>query len=122
MIARNARVTAIISTDIPGITSSAFFRRAGSPAAMEPITRELTASPIQLEVIAIPIAVPVMRGNTSPMRATVVGNTGAMHIPARNVSIQATVGWLVCSMAKVMIAIKMDAASVTERPETEIRI
>ena len=45
--------------------------------------RELTASPIQLDVIAIPMAVPVMRGNTSPMSATVVGKTGAIDMPAK---------------------------------------
>ena len=49
------------------------------------MTRELTARPIQLAVIAIPMAVPVMRGNTSPMIATVVGKTGAMDTPAQKV-------------------------------------
>jgi hypothetical protein len=120
--ARNAKFTAIISTDIPGSTSRAFFNRVGSPAPMDPMMRELTASPIQLDVIAIPIAVPVMRGNRSPMSATVVGKTGAMDMPARKVTIHATVGLRVCNMANVMIAIKTDAAKVTVRPETEIRI
>ena len=81
--ARSARFTAIISTDIAGSTSRAFFKRARSPPAMDPMMRELTASPIQLDVIAIPIAVPVMRGKTSPSSATVVGKTGAMAMPAK---------------------------------------
>ncbi len=62
--------------------------------------RELTASPIQLDVMAIPIAVPVMRGKTSPSSATVVGKTGAMAMPAKKVRIHATVGFRVCNMAK----------------------
>ena len=91
-------MTAIINTAMLGSTSSAFFNRVGSPPAIEPMMWELTASPIQPDVITIHIAVPVMRGKASPTIASVVGKTGAMDTPARNTRIHATLGSFVRSI------------------------
>src|SRR5215472_17742219 len=96
-----------------GNRSNAFFKRNGSPPAMEPIIRELTASPTQPQVITNPMAVPVMRGNAAPVIASVVGNTGAIERPATNTSANANEALLVRSMRNVVIAIAMEAPSVT---------
>ena len=60
-----ARFRAIISTAEPGIRSRAFLRRSGSPPAMAPMMRELTARPAHPQVMTKPMAVPVMRGKGS---------------------------------------------------------
>src|SRR5260370_10719520 len=57
---------------------------------MPPIFLELTASPIQPQVMAKPIAAPVTAGNISPTTASVVGKTGAIEMPAMATSARAT--------------------------------
>ena len=61
-----ARFSPTINTADPGIRSRAFFSRGGSSPAIAPMIRELTASPAQPQVIANPIAVPVIRGKLCP--------------------------------------------------------
>ena len=65
---------------------------------MAPMMRELTARPIHPDVMAMPMAVAVMRGKASPTMASVVGKTGAMATPAQKTMMAAMVGLLVCSM------------------------
>src|ERR1017187_5132531 len=86
---RIARLIAIITTENAGITSNAFLSLLGSPPAIAPMMRELTARPSQPQVMAKPMAVPVILGKASPTMASVVGNTGAMATPAKNTSIHA---------------------------------
>ena len=111
-----------MTTADAGITSRAFFSRSGSPPAMSPMIRELTASPAHPQVITKPMAVPVMRGKASPTIASVVGKTGAMESPARKTSAKAVGGRLVRSIRKVVIAMAADAKSVTVTAGTRMRI
>ncbi len=80
-----------MSAAVPEISNSAFLTRSGSPPAIAPMICELTASPIQLYVMTNPIAVPVIRGNPEPTSASVVGNTGAIEMPARKTNAPALV-------------------------------
>ena len=116
------RFTAIIRTAAPGMSRRARLRRAGSSPAIAPMMRELTASPAHPQVMTKPMAVPLMRGKALPTSASVVGNTGAMAIPARKTSPAATFGFLVRSMRKVVMAMAMEAAIVTAIAETWMRI
>jgi len=50
-IAQIARFTPTITTAAPGMSRSAFFSRSGSPPAIAPIKRELTARPAHPQVI-----------------------------------------------------------------------
>src|SRR5215467_4708507 len=102
-----------MTTENTGITSSALLRRLGSPPAIAPMIRELTASPIQPQVMANPMAVPVIRGNTFPTIASVVGNTGAIDTPARNTRIQAPVTPRARRASHVVSAMAAEAARVT---------
>ena len=52
------RFTAIIRTAAPGISRRARLRRAGSPPAIAPMMRELTARPAHPQVMTKPMAVP----------------------------------------------------------------
>ena len=89
---------------------------------MAPMSRELTASPAHPHVITKPIAVPPMRGKAVPTMARVVGNTGAMEIPAMNTSAKAAVGLLVRSIRNVVTAMAIEAASVTSTAGTWMRM
>ena len=89
---------------------------------MNPIIRELTASPTQPQVITNPIAVPVIRGNASPTIASVVGNTGAIESPARNTITPAAAGPLARSIRKVVMVMASAATSVTWIADTWMRI
>lgn len=82
------------------------------------MSRELTASPAQPQVITNPMAVLVMRGNASPTMASVVGKTGAMESPARKTSAKAAAGLLVRSMRYVVMAMAKEATKVTVTAET----
>src|ERR1017187_9368759 len=82
----------------------------------------LTASPSQPEVITMPMAVAVMRGNASPTSASVVGKMGAIAKPAQNTTTQAADGLLTCNMANVVMAIATEAPRVTARADTLMRI
>ena len=53
-----AKISPTISTADAGIRSRAFFNRSGSPPAMAPMMRELTARPAHPQVITKPMAVP----------------------------------------------------------------
>ena len=117
-----ARFNATIRTADAGITSNAFFRRRGSPPAMAPMIRELTASPHHPHVMTRPIAVPDILGNASPTMAIVVGKTGAIERPAMNTNTNATNGALVLSIRKVVIAIATEARSVTVEGGTYMSI
>ena len=108
-----ARFSPTINTADPGISSSAFFSRVGSPPAIAPMIRELTARPAHPQVMANPIAVPVMRGNADPTIASVVGNTGAIASPAIKTSAAAAPGFFVRSIRNVVTAMATEAASVT---------
>src|ERR1035437_6983493 len=100
----------IIRTAEAGMRSRAFLRRRGSPPAMAPMRRELTARPAHPQVMTKPIAVPLMRGKALPTTARVVGNTGAMARPAINTRTAAAPGLLVRSMRNVVTAMAMEAA------------
>ena len=67
---------------------------------MAPMILELTARPVQPQVMTKPMAVPVMRGKAVPVMASVVGKTGAMARPAMKTSAPAAVGLTVRSMKK----------------------
>src|ERR1039457_7593819 len=86
---RIARLIATITTENAGISSNAFFSLLGSPPAIATMMRALTARPSQPQVMAKPMAVPVILGKASPTMASVVGKTGAMANPAMNTRIQA---------------------------------
>src|SRR5260370_41954805 len=75
--------TAIMIIAITGSTSKAFFSLLGSPPAIEPMMRELTARPIQPEVITMPMAVPVTRGKKTPPNPKMDRDTGANATPDR---------------------------------------
>ena len=107
------RLIITISTADAGITSSALRSCSASPPAMPPIVLELTARPIQPQVMAKPIAVPVTAGNISPTTASVVGKTGAIEMPAMATNARATPGFLVRSMKKVVIAMATEANNST---------
>ena len=117
-----ARFKPTIKTAETGITNRAFFSRSGSPPAIAPMMRELTARPIHPQVMTKPMAVPVMRGKASPTMASVVGKTGAMESPAMKTSANAAVGRVVRSIKKVVTAIAVDAARVTVMGCTRIRM
>src|SRR5580700_3093894 len=110
---QTTRLMPIINTAEPGMRSSAFLSRSGSPPAMAPMMGELTASPAHPQVMTNPMAVPVMRGNALPTMASVVGKTGAIESPAMNTSTHAALGLRVRSMRNVVTAMAMDAASST---------
>ena len=95
------------------MSRSAFLSRAGSSPAIAPISRELTASPAHPQVIAKPMAVPLMRGKALPTMASVVGNTGAMDTPAMNTSTKATVGLLIGRVAVSRILLGVPEVEVT---------
>ena len=111
----------IMAIEEAGITSNACRSRLGSPPAMTPIIRELTASPSQPLATTMPSAVDAIRGNVLPTMAIVVGNTGAIETPARKTSIPATDGLCVCNIENVVIAMATAAASKTQRGRTWIR-
>ena len=108
-----AKFTPTISTEKAGITSNAFFRREASVPAIAPMMRELTARPIQPQVMTSPMAVPDMRGKASPTMASVVGKTGAMEIPARKTRTAAAPGLFTRSIRNVVIAMATEAQKVT---------
>src|ERR1039458_5275994 len=108
-----ARFKPTMRTAEAGMTSRAFLSRLGSGPAMAPMMRELTARPTHPQVMTMPIAVPVMRGNAVPTMARVVGKTGAMETPAMKTSTEAVIGLLVRSIRQVVTAMAMDAAKVT---------
>src|ERR1039458_3116034 len=117
-----ARLTPTIKTAEAGMRRRAFLSRKGSPPAIAPMRRELTASPAQPQVMTKPMAVPDMRGKALPTIARVVGKTGAMERPAINTRTNATVGLEVRSMRNVVTAIATEAASVTVTAGTRMRI
>lgn len=80
---------------------------------MAPMMRELTANPAQPQVMAKPMAVPVICGKAVPTIASVVGKTGAMAIPARKTSAAAAAGLLVRNIKNVVMAMAMEEARVT---------
>ena len=112
------RLNRTIRTAAPGITSKALRRRRGSPPAIVPMRRELTARPVQPQVMTMPIAVLVMRGKASPTTDRVVGKTGAMESPARKTRTKAGTVRLVRSMRKVVTAMATEAASRTAMADT----
>ena len=62
----------------------------GSEPDNHPITGELRISPLNPHVIAKPIAVAERERNIFPIMATVVGNTGAIAMPAKNTMMDIT--------------------------------
>ena len=96
--------------------------RKGSLPAIAPMSRELTAKPAYPHVMTKPIAVPVMRGNSPPTIATVVGKTGAIERPATKTSAEAKFGLFVCSIRNVVRAMAIEATRATVTAGTRIRI
>ena len=66
-----AKINPTISTDDAGISKSAFLSRRGSPPAIPPMIRELTASPAHPQVMTNPIDVPGRLGKLLPAIARV---------------------------------------------------
>src|ERR1700676_2320222 len=83
---------------------------------------ELTARPIQPQVITMPMAVAVILGNASAVRAKVVGKTGAMARPAQNTAIPAPVEPPVYSMANVEAAMATAENIITLMDDTRNKI
>src|ERR1700739_76738 len=115
---RIARFNTTIRTADAGKSSKAFLSRLGSPPAMAPMIHELTARPTHPQVMTKPNAVPVMRGNAAPVMASVVGKTGAIDRPAMKTKTNAIPGLFVCNIRKVVMAMAMDAPSVTSIGDT----
>src|SRR3954451_10229916 len=107
-----ATFNTIIKTAEAGKMRSAFLSRRGSEPAIDPMMRELTASPTQPQVMTKPSAVPVICGKAWPVIANVVGKTGAMETPAMKTSANAVPGLLVWSIRNVVIAMAIDAPRV----------
>src|ERR1039457_1769864 len=92
---RIARLMATITTENAGITSNAFFSLLGSPPAIAPMMRELTARPSQPQVMAKPMAVPVILGKASPTMASVGDGEadGRAGHPGKGVAHDGQRGW-----------------------------
>jgi hypothetical protein len=83
--------------------------RSASPRLLAPFKApmifELTAKPIHPNVMAIPMALAVARGNVSPTTARVVGKTGAILSPVQNTATVIALCECSRSMMKVVMAI-----------------